>query len=308
MTEFSKDSVEAKIRKIADDFGGVELFSEENANRLRKAFDYTSVDSINVFRERVLLLGARKKIPYLYSQIGNPVREQQVAVDSVFNYMMSVGFSEDVSYETVTWFSNILNLPEPTPKHVKVDAVLDSISFEQCYQGYSTSMVSHKTCKIGKQLWLAENLKLEYDRRRGYYSHFSCGKECPNSSYGRLYTWNEAVNPELVPPGWRLPRIEDWRDLHAYIKSLGYDSGTALKSTNQWHGKADDGLDLFGFCAYPTVLEEGVSQCWFWTNSDTGNEKYPKYCVSLDANENDLGLRSRAGTGYCASVRYVKDV
>lgn len=297
---FSKDSVEAKIQKIIDDFGGVELFSEENANRLRKAFDYTSVDSINLFRERVLLLGARKKIPYLYSQIGNPVREQQVAVDSVFDYMMSVGFSEDVSYETVTWFSNILNLPKPTPKHVKV-------SFEQC-RGYSISMVSHKTCKIGKQLWLAENLNLEYDRRRGHNCDFSCGIECPNSSYGRLYTWNEAVNSDLVPPGWRLPSIEDWRDLHAYIKSLGYDSGTALKSTNQWHGEADDGLDLFGFCAYPTILEKGVSQSWFWTNSDSGEERYPKYCVSLDANENDLGLGSRAGKGYHASVRYVKDV
>lgn len=126
---FSKDSVEAKIQKIIDDFGGVELFSEENANRLRKAFDYTSVDSINVFRERVLLLGARKKITYLYSQIGNPVHEQQVAVDSVFDYMMSVGFSEDVSYETVTWFSNILNLPKPTPKHVKVEKEMGEVEF-----------------------------------------------------------------------------------------------------------------------------------------------------------------------------------
>ncbi len=297
--DFSKDSVEAKIQKIIDDFGGVELFSEENANRLRKAFDYTSVDSIDVFKERVLLLGARRKIPYLYSQIGNPVREQQVAVDSVFNYMMSVGFSEDVSYETVTWFSNILNLPKPTPKHVKVDAVLDSVCFDTYF-----SRVNHKTCKIGKQLWLAENLKLEYTRRHCY----SRGKECPNSSYGRLYTWDEAVNSDLVPPGWRLPRIEDWRDLHAYIKSLGYDSGTALKSSNQWHGSADDGLDLFGFCAYPTVLEEGVSKCWFWTNSDTGDEKYHKYCVGLDANKNDLRLETHVGTGYCASVRYVKDI
>lgn len=298
--DFSKDSVEAKIQKIIDDFGGVELFSEENANRLRKAFDYTSVDSINVFRERVLLLGARKKITYLYSQIGNPVREQQVAVDSVFDYMMSVGFSEDVSYETVTWFSNILNLPEPTPKHVKVEKEMGEVEFQlRRYKNIgATGTYKFKTCKVNDKIWLAENLDQSYDSPFGY--------PCENKKYGRRYIWDEAK--ELVPSGWRLPFIEDWRDLHAYIKSLGYDSGTALKSTNQWHGEADDGLDLFGFCAYPTVLEEGVSQCWFWTNSDTGEEKYPKYCVSLDANENDLRLESRAGTGYRASVRYVKDV
>lgn len=302
MTEFSKDSVEAKIRKIADDFGGLEIFSEENVNRLRKVFDYTIVDSIDVFKERVLLLGARRKIPYLYSQIGNPVREQQVAVDSVFNYMMSVGFSEDVSYETVTWFSNILNLPKPTPKHVKVEKEMGEEEIRLWYDVYKFSRGSfkYKTCKVNDKIWLAENL----NHCGSAYQKF--GYPCENEKYGRLYTWNEAK--ELVPSGWRLPFIEDWRDLHAYIKSLGYDSGTALKSTNQWHGEADDGLDLFGFCAYPTILEKGVSQSWFWTNSDTGNEKYPKYCVSLDANQNDLGLGSRAITDYRASVRYVKDV
>lgn len=134
------------------------------------------------------------------------------------------------------------------------------------------------------------------------------GKETENKKYGRLYTWKEAC--ENVPKGWRLPTIEDFQDMVAYIESLRYDAGTALKSTNQWHGDADDGLDLFGFCAYPTARdsETGESQAWFWTASETGDKEYPHYCVCIDANSNDVNLRSRAGDGYYACVRYVRDV
>lgn len=133
------------------------------------------------------------------------------------------------------------------------------------------------------------------------------GKETENKKYGRLYTWKEAC--ENVPDGWRLPTIEDFQDMIAYIESLRYDAGTALKSKNQWHGDADVGLDLFGFCAYPTTRdsETGESQAWFWTASETGDKEYPHYCVCLRANSNEVGLRGKATDDYYACVRYVKD-
>ena len=82
-----------------------------------------------------------------------------------------------------------------------------------------------------------------------------------------------------------------------------------LKSKNQWHGKADQGQDLFGFCAYPMERDEetGESQAWFWTSSKTGNTDCPYYCVCIRADRNDIHLQSKAGVDYYACVRYVRD-
>ena len=112
------------------------------------------------------------------------------------------------------------------------------------------------------------------------------------------------------PNGWRLPTLEDFADLVAYIKSLRRDAGTALKSTNQWHGDAEPGLDLFGFCAYPTARnsETGKSEAWFWTSSKTGDKVYPYYCFCISADSNDVDLQRKANDKHYASIRYVKDV
>ena len=50
-----------------------------------------------------------------------------------------------------------------------------------------------------------------------------------------------------IPSGWRLPTVEDYQDLIAHIKSLDYDAGTVLKSTNQWHGSAEKGIRFIRF-------------------------------------------------------------
>ena len=109
-----------------------------------------------------------------------------------------------------------------------------------------------------------------------------------------------------------MPTLEDFEDLVAHIKNSEYDAGTALKSTDQWHVNADSGLDLFGFCAYPTIRDSktGEAQAWFWTSTEAGNKEFdnPNYCVLLSANSNNLNLSFKADPGYRACVRYVKDV
>jgi uncharacterized protein (TIGR02145 family) len=131
------------------------------------------------------------------------------------------------------------------------------------------------------------------------------GIACDDEKKGRLYDYAEVSRN--IPKGWRIPTIEDFQDMKAYISSLGYDVGTALKATSLWHGKANAGEDVFGFCAYPTKRKNGVSETYFWTSSPSGDKESPHQLVQLSADSNDLCLTYQAGDAYDCAVRYVRD-
>lgn len=189
----------------------------------------------------------------------------------------------------------------------------------------------YKTCQIGDKIWFAENFNFlknpilikNRTNNKKLKDTFSIalesiafginygeiiGKETENKKYGRLYTWKEAN--ACIPQNWRLPTIDDYKSMVAYINSLRYDAGTVLKAKNEWYGDADQGLDLFGFCAYPTAKdpETGESQTCFWPSSKNGDKSNSHYCVCLSANSNKFILRDNVRDNYYACVRYVKDV
>jgi uncharacterized protein (TIGR02145 family) len=131
---------------------------------------------------------------------------------------------------------------------------------------------TYKTVKIGKQVWLAENLAYKSDGSLCYNNNSS-----NDEIYGRLYNWEMAK--KACPPGWHLPRNDEWDMLVRYVdgnKSTEspYDSKTAgklLKAKSGWNNngeceyrhlktklKAESGLnnngngeDKFGFAALP---------------------------------------------------------
>lgn len=128
----------------------------------------------------------------------------------------------------------------------------------------------YKTCKIGDQIWMAENLR--YRPPKG--GSFPYDKNKDNvAKYGRLYEWR-AVE-EAVPPGWLLPSEEDVEQLNSFVEK-NYDVFDALRSED-W----DDGLDVYGFNAVPSGYQ-GYEKASYdsrdeWDNASEGfhnlNEK-----------------------------------
>lgn len=68
--------------------------------------------------------------------------------------------------------------------------------------------------KIGKQIWLAQNLNYEMD---GSYCFEKNGFSCTGGyvEYGRHYTKDAAL--KACPEGWHLPNNDEWNELIEYV-------------------------------------------------------------------------------------------
>jgi len=144
------------------------------------------------------------------------------------------------------------------------------------YQGKT-----YKTVKIGRQIWMAENLNYDVNGSKCYDN-----KPANCDKYGRLYNWVTAKN--VCPDGWHLPNNADWDKLCHYVDSTNgtaetpYESQTAgkyLKSKNDWNA-GGNGEDNHGFNALPggsgnsSARFNGLGSYGSWWSASENGDDY----------------------------------
>lgn len=233
------NTFEIFLNALVQDFGGLEIFDEENESRLNKAVK-SLADSFSQ-EKKWMQIACMENIPQkLYSVIEFPKEAQQRMIDNCLKELASLGLTSQVVEDVIAGFISVLKLKGSTKKEPEIEKVLGEAKIVGD---------TYKTCKIGNQIWMAENFRLA-TLPPGYFGAYeSIGLAVPGNKYGRLYTHRDAQMS--LNDSWRLPTMEDWLKMVSYIESLGFDVGTALKSKGDWSGDADPGLDLFGFAAHP---------------------------------------------------------
>ena len=186
--------------------------------------------------------------------------------------------------------------------------------------------------RIGKQVWMAENLawlpavnpygesgfEVKYYYVYGYNGHDLQAATSTEAykQYGALYNYTAALH--CCPAGWHLPADAEWKELEAFLgmkvvpgnRSWINDGevGRKLKSAEGWHG--NNGTDDAGFNALPGGCRgyggfEGMGFCgYFWTASPAGDDNGWRRGICADAN----GIcREEDRRYFGVSVRCVRD-
>jgi uncharacterized protein (TIGR02145 family)/uncharacterized repeat protein (TIGR02543 family) len=177
---------------------------------------------------------------------------------------LTVAADEEAGYVFAGWSGASLIFSNPSVMTITISMSKDMVltaDFRNFLFTDSRDGQIYKTVEIGEQTWMAENLNYETANSQCY------GNDPENcATYGRLYSWNEAMN--ACPAGWHLPSLDEWNTLIVFAGGSNM-AGTALKA-----GPPDwDGEDALGFSALPGGefavggIDIGSGGTW-WTATD----------------------------------------
>jgi uncharacterized protein (TIGR02145 family) len=189
----------------------------------------------------------------------------------------------------------------------------------------------YPTVQIHNQCWLKRNLNVGtmINSANNQQNNGIIEKYCYNNNesncivYGGLYQWNEIINHDpynnyqgICPPGWHIPREDDWKILEGTADSLygiedgiwgdfgyrGYDAGYNLKTASSWSNNGM-GSDTLGFSAKPAGYRQfpqqpgffnGLTdQAYFWGASSVRGLSTDSDAVSKDQNNYNYGYSLR---------------
>jgi len=138
----------------------------------------------------------------------------------------------------------------------------------------------YKTVKIGNQVWMAENMNLDF-RRNGSYLYED------NASYGEVYgrLYNFDAARRACGEGWHLPHESEWWTLFEFLGGNTWEGvGGKMKSIEGWDSPNTGATNESGFSALPggmgkvvghiplEVAYNGLGRgAYFWSriNNDT---------------------------------------
>lgn len=184
------------------------------------------------------------------------------------------------------------------------DLYLGSNKIKEAYLGSNKVYDSfpYKTVKIGDQIWMAENLRM--DDGGGGVQIKNYGVQY-GLDYGTqyFYTIDAAIRIANKINGWHLPTKAE---VDTLINSVGGSSNACkvLKTRLGW--KNTNGTDAYGFSMIG-AREGGREQgdcSWFWTTTKNGSNYY--YVPIFKYNSNSLKYENSWEAVWPVSIRLIK--
>lgn len=177
---------------------------------------------------------------------------------------------------------------------------------------------TYKTVKIGKQVWMAENL--DYVSEKGSWCYDDDSSNC--DKLGRLYDWDTAK--KVCPAGWHLPTKKEFEKLQTAVEEetilslssrLGFSNdGNSLKAIGQGTGSGA-GTNASGFSSLLAGSRNAVGtflylgdNAYFWSSSLLAPEYDNEGAFTLNLSSDNSNIFLLAGYKELGcSVRCVKD-
>lgn len=173
----------------------------------------------------------------------------------------------------------------------------------------------YRTCRIGNQVWMAENLryKCNFDR---CYAPNGCFSDVPK--YGYLYTY--AAAKEACPPGWHLPSKREWDEMIGFVKKEWRSDVITLSEKSDFsdflkdaisalpagYVVRDDSEGLFKYydrrISKSYEYREMDHEAYFWSSTERDSDY--AWRINLDI---EYGWDYFEKLDRCYSVRCIKD-
>jgi uncharacterized protein (TIGR02145 family) len=203
---------------------------------------------------------------------------------------------------------------------------LQNVPEEKQLKKLAKPVSEFKSVKIGKQIWMSENLNVVTFRNGDKIPEAKSDKEWAEAGknkkpamcymdndknngkkYGILYNWYAVNDPRgLAPEGWRIPNEDEWEQLIVFLGGKDI-AGNKMKFTRGWSEWDDEDGELFsgngtnesGFSGMP-----GGSRADFGTFNYVGD--HAGWWSSIDCNATDA--LSLIIYNYFESIKYSEDI
>lgn len=263
-------TIDEYLKEFVDDYGP-SIFKEENSNRLDR-FMGDWPDTYADDRDIIKLLQIKNIPDMLSSALDQSDDEKNKVVQDSANILCDkFGINGETASKMISLITNAIGLKTT----VAVGNGMGTFRDPRDGQVY-------KTCKIGDQVWLAENLRYELPDCCVYHNDYQFFDEL-----GYLYEYTSI--PKAVPDGWRIPRSHDIDQLRKTIAKEQKCSldivGLKLINPDVWNSLAQKietsctlcdshCQDLYGFNAKPGIdgtragfwLSHNRRQFWLYNN------------------------------------------
>lgn len=175
-----------------------------------------------------------------------------------------------------------------------INQIQDSVTLDGKYGLFTDTRdgKTYRTVKIGKQIWMAENLAYKPDKGN-YWAYEK--NDMYIAKYGYLYTWETART--ICPVDWHLPSKEEYEIL---LKEIG--NNTFKEMLNG--GKSRFSVVFVGTCS--GLFHKDLCTVYNWTAFWTTNQDNYKNAFMLQVGPSETKLITESiNQGY--PVRYIKN-